>query len=35
MMWSGVEAVDVLRFALAVYASSEAGGNGVDPSSLD
>ena len=25
MQWSGEEAVDVLRFALAVYASSEAG----------
>jgi predicted dehydrogenase len=29
--WSANEAVDVLRFALAVYASSEAGGVGVDP----
>ena len=35
MMWSGAEAIDVLRFALAVYASSAAGGNGVDPASLD
>ena len=35
MMWSGAEAVDVLRFALAVYASSAAGGDGVDPASLD
>jgi len=26
--------MDVLRFALAVYASSEAGGAGVDPSQL-
>jgi len=34
MLWSGEEAVDVLRFALAVYASSEAGGAGVDPSQL-
>ncbi len=31
MLWSGGEAVDVLRFALAAYASSEAGGAGVDP----
>jgi len=29
--WSGEEAVDVLRFALAAYASSAAGGTGVDP----
>ena len=28
------EAVDVLRFALAAYASSAAGGVGVDPASL-
>ena len=34
MLWSGEEAVDVLRFALAAYASSEAGGIGVDPASL-
>ncbi len=32
--WSGEEAVDVLRFALAAYASSEAGGIGVDPAAL-
>jgi predicted dehydrogenase len=32
MWWSGEEAVEVLRFALAVYASSEASGIGVDPS---
>jgi predicted dehydrogenase len=31
MLWSGDEAVDVLRFALAAYASSEDGGIGVDP----
>jgi predicted dehydrogenase len=31
MLWSGDEAVNVLRFALAAYASSEAGGTGVDP----
>ena len=35
MLWSGDEAVDVLRFALAAYASSEAGGIGVDPASLE
>jgi len=34
MLWSGEEAVDVLRFALAAYTSSEAGGIGVDPASL-
>ena len=34
MLWSGEEAVDVLRFALAAYASSAAGGVGVDPGSL-
>jgi len=34
LLWSGEDAVDVLRFALAVYASSEAGGVGVDPGSL-
>ncbi len=34
MLWSGEEAVDVLRFALAAYASSAAGGAGVDPGSL-
>jgi predicted dehydrogenase len=31
LLWSGEEAVDVLRFALATYASSAAGGVGVDP----
>jgi predicted dehydrogenase len=35
LLWSGDEAVDVLRFALAAYKSSEAGGIGVDPSSLE
>ena len=35
MLWSGEEAVDVLRFALAAYASSAAGGIGVDPASLE
>ncbi len=34
LLWSGEEAVDVLRFALAAYASSAAGGIGVDPGSL-
>jgi predicted dehydrogenase len=34
MLWSADEAVDVLRFALAVYASSAAGGVGVDPASI-
>jgi predicted dehydrogenase len=31
LLWSAAEAVDVLRFALAVYESSEAGGVGVNP----
>ena len=31
LSWSGAEAVDVLRFALAAYASSDAGGIGVRP----
>lgn len=35
MLWSGEEAVDVLRFALATYASHAAGGTGVDPASLE
>jgi len=34
LLWSASEAVNVLRFALAAYASSEAGGSGVDPTSL-
>ena len=34
LLWSGEEAVDVLRFALAAYASSAAGGTGVDPRQL-
>ena len=34
MWWSGQEAVDVLRFALAAYASSAAGGTGVDPATV-
>jgi predicted dehydrogenase len=35
LRWSGEEAVSVLRFALAAYASSAAGGIGVDPASLE
>ncbi len=31
LMWSGEEAVDVLRFALAAYASSASGSVGVSP----
>jgi len=34
LLWSAEEAVDVLRFALAVYESSAAGGTGVDPASI-
>ena len=34
LWWSGEDAVDVLRFALAAYASSEQGGIGVAPSSV-
>ncbi|HYS31905.1 MAG TPA: Gfo/Idh/MocA family oxidoreductase [Streptosporangiaceae bacterium] len=34
LLWSGEEAVDVLRFALAAYASSSAGGTGVNPHEL-
>jgi predicted dehydrogenase len=34
MLWSGEDAVSVLRFALAAYASSAAGGTGVEPTSL-
>jgi len=35
LWWSGDEAVSVLRFALAAYASSAAGGAGVDPDTLE
>jgi predicted dehydrogenase len=35
LWWSADEAVDVLRFALAAYASSAAGGIGVDPSRVE
>lgn len=34
LWWSASEAVDVLRFALAAYASSDAGGIGVDPATV-
>ncbi len=34
LWWSAEDAVEVLRFALAVYASSEQGGVGVDPASM-
>ena len=34
LAWSGNEAVEVLRFALAAYASSAAGGVGVDPAEV-
>jgi predicted dehydrogenase len=35
LLWSGDEAVDVLRFALAAYASSAAGGAGINPAEID
>jgi predicted dehydrogenase len=35
MLWSAGEAVDILRFALAAYASSAAGGAGVNPASIE
>lgn len=35
LLWSGEQAVDVLRFALAAYASSTAGGKGVDPDAIE
>jgi predicted dehydrogenase len=34
LLWGGDEAVDVLRFALAAYKSSAAGGTGVDPATV-
>jgi predicted dehydrogenase len=34
LMWSAEESVDVLRFALAAYASSASGGIGVNPSQV-
>ena len=35
LLWSGEQALDVLRFALAAYASSAAGGAGVNPALLE
>jgi predicted dehydrogenase len=35
LLWSAEEAVHVLRFALAAYASSAGGGVGIDPTALD
>jgi predicted dehydrogenase len=35
LLWSAEEAVNVLRFALAAYGSSAAGGIGVDPRSVE
>jgi predicted dehydrogenase len=34
LLWGGQEAVDVLRFALAAYESSAAGGIGIDPAAV-
>ena len=34
LLWGGEEAVDVLRFALAAYASSASGGVGVSPAQV-
>ena len=34
LMWSAEQAVDVLRFALAAYASTAAGGIGIDPRTI-
>jgi predicted dehydrogenase len=34
LLWSAEESLDVLRFALAAYASSEAGGAGIDPTTV-
>lgn len=34
LLWSAEESLDVMRFAMAIYASSEAGGIGVDPASI-
>jgi predicted dehydrogenase len=34
LLWSGREALDVLRFALAAYASSASGGVGINPATL-
>jgi predicted dehydrogenase len=35
LWWSADEAVNVLRFALAAYTSSAAGGTGIDPATLE
>jgi len=35
LWWSAAEATEVLRLALAAYASSAAGGIGVDPAGVD
>jgi predicted dehydrogenase len=35
LLWSAEEAIDVLRFALAAYASSESGGIGIDPAEIE
>jgi predicted dehydrogenase len=35
LLWSADDAVAVLRFALAAYASSAGGGAGVDPTTLE
>lgn len=35
LMWGGDDAIDVLRFALAVYASSAAGGIGIDHTAVE
>jgi hypothetical protein len=35
LRWSADEAMQVLRFALAVYASSEQAGIGVDPATVE
>jgi len=34
LLWSGDEAIDVLRFALAAYASSESGGIAINPAAI-
>jgi predicted dehydrogenase len=34
LLWSGEEAIEVLRFALAAYTSSAAGGVGVNPATI-
>jgi predicted dehydrogenase len=35
LLWGPVEAMEVLRVALAAYESSAGGGIGIDPQSLD